>query len=137
MASALYTNAKQLLAEGAIHWKSGGDTFHAVLVDTNVYTFDAAHDFADHVTAGIVGTSTALTSPTATDGACDADDATFSGLVAAPTVEALVIFKFVTNHADSPLIAYIDQAASGLPTPAGVDSILVTWDSGANKIFHI
>ena len=72
----------------------------------------------------------------ASGGVCDAADITFTGLTNAPTVEAIVLYKDTGTEATSTLIAYIDTG-TGLPTPAGVNSIAVSWDNGANKIFKL
>jgi hypothetical protein len=63
------------------------------------------------------------------------DDITFTS-VSGPSVEAIVLFRWVSSPTDSPLIAFIDTG-TGLPiTPNGGD-IIVTWDSGPNKIFKV
>ena len=136
MANSLFNYARELAATTGLAWTSG--TFKAYLIDTGGgYTFSAADQYFTSVAAGAreAGPVT-LTTPTATGGACDADDVTFSAVAAGPTIEAILIIKFVTNDADSPNVAWIDTA-TGLPiTPNGGD-IIVTWDSGTNKIFRV
>lgn len=87
--------------------------------------------------AARVGSPVALTLVDAANGGvCDAADITFTGLTNAPTVEAIVLYKDTGTENTSTLIAYIDTG-TGLPTPAGVNSIAVSWDNGANKIFKL
>ena len=108
MSNTLYSAALTAFAKGEIVWKaSGGSTVKAVIVDTANYTFSDAHT-----------------------------NLTFTGLTNAPTVEAIVLYKDTGTENTSTLIAYIDTG-TGLPTPAGVNSIAVSWDNGANKIFKL
>lgn len=124
MASVIYPLAKQHLLEGDLAMDSG--VIRAVLIDTDTYTYSAAHnDYAD--LSGVVGTeSAALDNKTFTNGVFDADNITFSAVTGA-TVEAIVLFLDTGTPANDLLIAYIDSASSGLPaTPNGGD-IVVSW----------
>lgn len=139
MASALYANAKTEFALGNISWKaSGGSTIKAILVDADKYTFSSNHKYLSEVTSGArVGSPVQLSLIDATNGGvCDANDIAFNNLTNIPTVEAVVLYKDTGNESTSPLIAYIDTG-TGLPTPAGVNSILVEWDNGSLKIFKL
>jgi hypothetical protein len=124
MANAIYPSAKEAFLSGDLDLVNG--TVRAVLVDTGVYTYNAAHeDYAD--LSGVVGTeSDALSSKTVADGVFDAADVTFSS-VTGNTVEAIVLFLDTGTPENDLLIAYIDTASSGLPaTPNGGD-ITITW----------
>lgn len=139
MASMLYNNALKEFALGNIVWKaSGGSTIKAILVDAGKYTANASHKFLSEVASGArVGTAQTLSLVDAADGGvCDAADVTFSDLTSTPTVEAVVLYKDTGTESTSPLIAFIDSG-TGLPTPAGVNSIIVRWDNGANRIFKL
>ena len=49
-----------------------------------------------------------------------------------------MVFKHTGADATARLIAYIDTPTSGLPfTPAVSQTVNVTWDNGANKIFKL
>jgi hypothetical protein len=140
MANALYDSARELFLEGGITWTT--DTIKACLVDTGIYTVNlSAHQYLG--TAGVVaaivggsaGRSAAFSSKTATGGAADAADVTFSA-ISGSSIEAIIIYIDSGVDNTSQLIAYIDTA-TGLPiTPNGGD-IIVTWDNGANKIFKL
>lgn len=146
MANALYDKGRNAFAKGDIAWKSGGDTIRAMLVDSAVYTKDlAAHDFLDDVPVGSRvssagatdfddGVQLTLYDPVA--GVCDAEDITFTAVPTGGPYEYILIYKEGTEAADSPLIALIDTA-TGLPITANGGDIVVTWDSGANKIFKL
>lgn len=139
MANALYDAGRNAFARGDILWKaSGGSTIKALLVDTSSYTVNlSTHDNLDDIPGGArVGTAVALTLIDPAAGVCDANDISFTSLSSPPTVEALVLYKDTGVESTSTLVAYIDTA-TGLPTPAGVTQIDVTWDSGANKIFKL
>jgi hypothetical protein len=139
MANALYDKGRNAFLKGDIHWKSGGDTFRAYLVDIQGgtgYTVNLATDeFLSVIPAGALVSYIALAPADPTAGVADAPDVTFLAVTGAVS-EAIVIVKWVTQASDSPLIAYIDSA-TGLPvTPNGGD-IQVVWDNGANKIFKL
>ena len=139
MANALYDKARNGFLKGDISWKDGGDTFRAYLVDLEGgigYTPDlAADEFLSDIPAAALVAFIALAPADPVAGVADAPDVTFLAVTGA-VCEAIVIVKWVTEAADSPLIAYIDTA-TGLPvTPNGGD-IQVVWDAGANKIFKL
>ncbi|MGE5512375.1 MAG: hypothetical protein ACM31O_14100 [Bacteroidota bacterium] len=134
MASALYPKFKELLLGGDIDLMA--DTIKAALVDSNDVSFNTAHDFLDDVSAGIVGTPQTLNNKSITNGVFDADDITFPS-VTGDQVEVILLYKDTGNPATSPLIAWIDTAASGLPVTPNGGNINVAWSSGANKIFSL
>jgi len=136
MANALYDKGREGFLDGSINWAS--DTIKAVLIDEALYTVDlAAHDFLDDVPAlARVGTPQTLGAKTVTAGVADAADITFPSVPLHDPVEAILIYKFLTDDAHSRLIAYINSG-TGLPvTPNGGD-IAVAWSDGANKIFKL
>lgn len=134
MANVKYPSYKELIMGTGLNLSS--DTIKAALVDTGTYTYSAAHDFYNDVSAAVVGTPVTLASKTITGGVFDAADVTFTS-VSGSTVEAIVIYKDTGNTATSPLIAYIDSVSSGLPVIPNGGNINITWDSGANKIFAL
>jgi len=135
MSNRLYDLGRQKFLEGTIHWLT--DNIQCVLVDLDAYSPDFLTDeFLSAIPGGaIIATSGNFSGKTSTFGVADASDVlltTVTGL----EFEAIVIFKWVTNAADSPLIAFIDNA-TGLPTtPSGGDQLII-WDSGINKIFKL
>lgn len=135
MANALYGKGREAFLSGDIDWLV--DTIKVALIDTAAYTVSIdVHDFWDDASAGLVGTAQTLGTKTATLGVADAADVSFTGLVAAPSIEALIIYKDTGTPSTSNLIAYIDTA-TGLPVAAGATQVDVAWDSGANKIFKL
>ena len=133
MANALYPKAKEDFLAGNIDMSS--DTIVLALVDTDIYTFNSAHeDRADVSDSAVVSTAT-LASKTITGGVFDADDATFTS-VSGANCEALLIFKDTGTQSTSRLIAYIDTA-TGLPILPNGGDITVRFSSGASKIFAL
>jgi hypothetical protein len=128
MANAIYPKYKEALLDGAANIDINDGTVKVALVDTGVYTYNAAHDFYNDVT-GVVGTPQTIANTTVTNGVFDGDNVTYT-TVTGNTVEALVIYIDTGNSATSRLVAYIDTSVTGLPvTPNGGD-ISITW-SGA------
>ena len=135
MANALYGKGREKFLTGDIAWDT--DNIRAALVDTASYTVAIDTDeFLDDVPSGArVATSGNLTGKTTNLGVADASNVTFSTVTGA-SIEAIVIYKHVTDDTDSPLIAYIDSATNLPITPNGGD-ITVAWDSGSNRIFKL
>jgi len=116
MASNLYNPGLEKLLDGTIDFEN--DTINVLLVDTN-HTFDKTHDFVDDIVANEAsGTGyarkTLANASIALDAAndrveFDADNPSYTALDAG-TIAAAIVFKQVTNDADSPLIAQIDFA---------------------------
>lgn len=134
MPNSLYDEARERLLLGSFNWTS--DTFNLVLVNTaSSYTVSlTSHEFYVSAQGGVIAGPVALASKAIVAGAADAADATFTG-VSGSVIGAIVCYKQVTTASDSPLLFFIDTA-TGLPiTPNGGD-IIVTWDSGPNRIFR-
>lgn len=132
MSNALYDSIRKDMLDGNFNW--GSLTVKAVLIDSGVTGFNAAHVYYSSINSAAVGTPVALTGKATTGGAADAADTTFSA-VSGSSCEAVVLFDDTGTPATSRLIAWIDSA-TGLPiTPNGGD-IIVVWDNGANKIFR-
>jgi hypothetical protein len=140
--NALYNYAREICATTGLDWVNSD--IRCALIDTGAYTYAASHKFLTDVPSAAfiaptngtragsaIGTSGTRT---ATDGACDGPDITFS-TISGTSAEAVIIFKWVTSASDSWLIAYIDTA-TGLPITPNGGNIIIQWDSGANKIFR-
>jgi hypothetical protein len=117
MANAIYPKAKQKFLDALIDLPT--DTIKIALIDTGSYTYSSSDEFWSAASAAQVGTSATLASKTITDGVFDAADVTFTS-VSGVSVEALIIYKDTGTASTSPVIMFIDVAASGLPvTPNG------------------
>lgn len=134
MANAMYDPGREGFLDGSIDWDT--DDVRAMLVLSS-YTFSAAHKFISDLGAVDNGRSAALSGKTVTNGVADATDTSLTA-TAATASKALVVFKHTGADATARLIAYIDTPTSGLPfTPAAGQTVNVTWDNGANKIFKL
>lgn len=132
MANAIYPKAKEKFLDALIDLPS--DTIKIALIDTGAYTYNSADEFWSSASGAIVGTAETLASKTITDGVFDAADVTFTS-VSGVSVEALIIFKDTGSAATSPLIMYIDVAASGLPVTPNGNNIDVQFN--ASGIFAL
>lgn len=133
MANAIYPLYKQALLDAAANVDLNDGTVKVALVDTGVYTYNAAHEFLTSLT-GTVGTAQTINNTTVTNGLFDGDNVTFTA-VSGNSVEALVIYIDTGSSATSRLVAYIDTGVTGLPvTPNGGD-ITITWN--ASGIFQL
>lgn len=135
MTNLVYDLGREEALSGGLGWDT--NNIKAVLVDTALYTINAATDeFLSDIAVGArIATSANLTSKTITAGVADAADVTFSAVTGA-SVEAIVCYIDTGSAATSRLICYIDSATNLPVTPNGGD-ITVEWDSGANKIFKL
>lgn len=132
MANALYPKAKEKFLDALIDLPS--DTINIALIDTGVYTYSASDEFYAAASAAQIGTPVTLASKTITSGVFDAADVTFTSVTGA-SVEALIIYKDTGSAATSPLILYIDVAASGLPVTPNGNNIDVQFN--ASGIFAL
>lgn len=132
MADVLYPKGKEAILNGDIDFNS--DDIRAVFLD-DTYTYDAAHDFLNDVSAKVLGTAVQITSPTIALGVFDGASTT---LIAVPLgiAKAILIYKHTGTESTSALIAYLDGAPELPLTTVGSD-IIIAWDSGANKIFAL
>lgn len=138
MANAVYPLYKGFLLTAAanvsLDQNTATDGPFCRLVDTGVYTYSSAHDFADDIT-GAVGTDQRITSPTTANGTFDGNDITYTAVTGA-TVEALVIYRKNSGaNTTWKVVLYLDTSVTGLPvTPNGGD-ITVAWH--ASGIFTL
>ena len=133
MANVIYPIYKKALLDGSSNISLSGGTVKVALIDTGVYTYNAAHDFLNDI-SGVVGTAQTIGTVTTTGGLFDGDNVTFTA-VSGSSVEALIIYIDTGSSATSRLVAYIDTGVTGLPvTPNGGD-IGITWN--ASGIFQL
>lgn len=134
MASAHYDLGLHKFTSGGINLGtgSGGDVIRVRLVRSSAYTFSQAHEFMSSAPAAIA-TDVTLGSKALSGGTFDAADAVFTAVPAGAAIDALIIFKFVTNDAASPVIAYIDGFSV---TPNGGD-ITIQWQGTTPFIFKV
>jgi hypothetical protein len=128
MSSGMYDKGRLEIAKGNVTW-GGAGTYKVLLVD-ETYVFNSAHDFVDDVAAKEVS-GTGYTRKTlanlvaavvANKAECSADNPVWTGLaLGSEKAAGVVVFKQVTNDADSFLICFIDVA--DLDT-IGVDTTL-------------
>lgn len=130
MASAHYNLGLEKFTAGSINLSS--DTIRVRLVRTSAYTFSQAHEFMSSAPAAIV-TDVTLGTKALSGGTFDAADAVFTAVPSGAAIDALIIFKFVTNDAASPVLAYIDGFSV---TPNGGD-ITIQWQGTTPFIFKI
>lgn len=141
MSNTLYDSARALALRTGFAWDTGG-AFNLLLIDTTSYTpnFSTHVMLTDIPSAAITNTGcpsggVGLASMAVVAGAANANNVTFSAITGV-TIGALVLYKNTGTGSTSNLIAWIDTA-TGLPiTPNGGD-IIVSWDTGPNKIFKL
>lgn len=132
MANAIYPKAKEKFLDALIDMPT--DTIKIALIDTALYTYNSTNEFWSSASVAEIGTAVTLGSKTITNGVFDAADVTFTSVIGA-SVEALIIYKDTGNAATSPLIMYIDVAASGLPVTPNGNNIDVQFN--ASGIFAL
>jgi hypothetical protein len=135
MASALYPKYKRELMKATIDMNA--NTINCAMV-TSGYTYSTAHEFWSSANANVVGTPQALAgkSLVVEDATFDANDVTFTA-VSGSQVTALILYKDTGVAGTSPLIAYIDSAASGLPVTPNGGNITVSWQATTPYIFKL
>lgn len=115
------------------------NTITLALVDTNIYIVSDSHEDRADIANNAIVLEANLTSKTINSGIFSADDVSFSGVTAANTAEAIVIYHNDTQggHSSSRLILYIDNA-NGLPTATGVGiDVNIQFSNELTKIFSL
>ena len=130
MANGMYNIGKQGLIDGTIDMDT--NVIKARLVK-DTYTFSNTDTSLTPITKITGTTDQTLGSRTVTDGVFDAADPTFTAVAGGETITAWVVFKFVTNDADSIPIGFLDLT----DTPTNGSDIIINIDSGANKVFAL
>ena len=135
MASALFDPGREGFLDGTIDWDTND---MRVMLVKSTYSFVASHKFVSDMTPATNdnGRSAALGTKTVTNGVANAAGTTLVA-TAASACNALIVYQYNAADAAARLIAYIDSA-TGLPfTPAANATVIITWDTGANKIFKL
>lgn len=124
-----------MLLEAQLNWLS--DPIYAILLNTAYYTFSPNHSsLADIDANAFIRSSAYLTGRTTLLGAADAHDLSFDPVLGGPIIRAMILVKDGGTASASKLIAWIDQAVNLPYTPDG-RNIVVVWDNGPNRIFHV
>jgi hypothetical protein len=134
MANALYPVWKQELMQATANTPlngSGATGVYVALVDTGIYTYNAAHVFYDALIASpdaVIGTDQEIgATKTYTNGTFDGADLTYTA-VTGSTVEALVGYvKNAGANTTWRLVFYFDSSVTGLPVTPNGGNITVTW----------
>jgi hypothetical protein len=102
-------------------------TVKAALVSSS-YTYSAAHDFYDDISATVLGTPQTLASKTYTTGTFDAADITFSAVTGGSTAKAVILYLDSGVAGTSRLITYLDTLTN-LPIATNGGDLIITWDA--------
>ena len=126
MSNAIYPLFKKALLSG------GGPDLLSVdvkvaLIDTDVYVYDAAHEFMADVPSGaVIAISPVLAGKTISDlAAFNSTDPVFPAVTGAQS-EALILFIDTGVDATSRLIAFQDTGVTGLPTWLPIGALAIT-----------
>jgi hypothetical protein len=126
MANALYNTFKEGLLGKVFDMDT--DVIKASLIDGADYTFSAAHDeysggARDVALAAIVAESSALTSPTITNGAFDSADFSWTAVSGDQSENIILWDDTLTNGR---LVAFYDTGMTGMPVTPNGGNINVT-----------
>ena len=129
MRARTYTSACAMFANGAVDWAT---TDVRCLLLKSTYTYSAAHDFVDDVTAGsqeisVSGYTRAdgdmvnFVAPTAANpSVCDStSDITFTGLASGQTIGFVVFYIYNASDASAALLFCMDEDTTTYPTNGG------------------
>lgn len=133
----LMARAREALLRGEWDWE--GDDFTVAYLNNTVTVDVDATEFADEVTAAVIGTAALDGRAVLTGGVADADDVTTIVVPIGQTVTAVIIYKDTGDLATSPIIAYYDQAEDYTPIGrAGAGAAIpCLWSNSADRVFAI
>lgn len=143
MASNVYTNATKLFGDGDVDWLV--DTIRVMLMkssftpdlDVNIFVADIS---ADELSVSGYARQTLANKFSTKDNANNrtdygADNPVFTSLAAGQTVGWAVIFKLVTNDADSPVICVLD--GTDVATNGGTITLRFNGTAGSGITFRL
>lgn len=135
-----YNRGKLILGDSSLSWT--GDTIRSLLVDSG-YSYNPDHNFVSDVSgdevadasyARVTLTGKSVTEDDTNDEATlDADPIDY-GALNNVTPAGIVIFKFVTNDGDSPLIQFIDD---GFGVAANGAGYVVNGEGASDDIWAV
>lgn len=140
MSNQLFNQGRECFLNGSVSWGTApivmalwGTTM------TNTYASTAyPANYASAVAfAGVPLGTAALTSMGVASGIASAADTTAVAVATSSTAITCIVLYANQVTAGSPLIAFIDTAASGLPITPNGGNITVSWSRGANLIFKL
>jgi hypothetical protein len=121
----VYNRGKFIIGDSSLAWLA--DSVRGLLVDAG-YAYNADHNFVSDVAGDEVADASyarqvlankAVTEDDTNDEATLEADPIDFGALNNVTPEGLILFKFVTNDADSPLISYHDAGFGAAANGAG------------------
>ena len=131
--SQLYPNARQLLATAALNLSSV--TLAAALVlQAYVPAFATDQNLSD--LGANVAAHADLVAASVSNGILSANTVNFGNVTTATPVNAIVVYRDTGVNTTSTLIAYINPV-TGLPATFTGGIVMLSWDTGANKIFVV
>lgn len=161
--NALFDIARKKFALGQLSWTQSpsGYTWWAALIDVSPTNGDAAINMETALTnaitlAGVIGSFEPVNPPGGQvravaaleeigiddNGACKAKSVTFTNVAASSGNSATGILIYTKNSGTPPSltssfpVAWI-ESATGLPITPNGGNIIVSWDTGVNKIFRL
>ena len=126
MASEVYPKYMEAVIQGSANSSLAG-TVKAAMVDSADVTYNAAHDFFDDISAGVVGTPVTVTNKTYTNGLFDFDNIVDYDLNEGDSTEAMVVYIDTGVAGTSRLVAWIEGFTA---TPSGASTCNITWAGG-------
>lgn len=132
MANLTYAKQKIRFTDGTDDWDAG--TWR-VLLTTSTYVPSAAHEFVSSVTNELAGggyarqdLTTRTVAANGNNADLKADQTAYTGLTNGQTAAWAIVYKFVTNDADSTLACAIDLTPGIIMT----GDVTIKWDNAAN-----
>jgi len=143
MASFVFTNATKLFGDGDIDWPV--DTIRVMLLKSSFTPDQDADIFVSDVVADEIGVAgyariTLANKFSTKDNANNrtdygADNPVWAALAAGETIGWAIVFKLVTNDADSPVIALLD--GTDVPTNGGQVTLRFNSQAGSGPAFRL
>tara|TARA_Y100001938_G_C8094922_1_gene437469 strand:+ start:3484 stop:3882 length:399 start_codon:yes stop_codon:yes gene_type:complete len=129
----IYDTFRQFLANGSVNLAT--QTIGITLVNTTLYTFNAAHDHLNDIPVAARIASTSLTNVQVSSGRLDADNITLT-VAANSSINGVVLFVSTANSSTSPLM-FIQSEGATFPVNPDGGQINITFPSSDPFILKI
>lgn len=130
MTSAVYPLGKSGMETAVFNLTAG--SIMVALINLGSYTYSTAHQYWSSASIAVVGTPQTLASPVVSFGVYSGANVTFTA-VSGSTVSAIILYQTTGTASTSPLLCYID----GISVVPNGGNIIISWDTGVNKIFAL
>jgi hypothetical protein len=122
----VYDSARQYFASGSINLATA--TIGVTLVNTTLYTFNAAHDMLNDIPVAARIATSSLSNVAVSSGRLDADNLDIATVAVNSVINGVVLFISTADSSTSPLL-FIQSEGVGFPATPDGGTVTVNFEA--------